>query len=143
MIPGCCKWYHQSCLDWGPELRISSTEEHLATLRATGIELLKSAPGPLPVDLASTASVSSLVDVPNLPEQIYRAAEASITRGTSASGIVGDARRILLARDIIVSAGEATISRVVEWQENYGDEEGSVLDQRKEVWMCPDCSGVI
>ena len=146
MIPGCLFWFHQSCLESRPGSRTASTDLHLAELRSTGLQILNPALDCHPhAKIPPTSSVTSPVDFPNLPEEIYRAAEDSITRGTSNSGIVGDARRILHAREIIASAGDEANNhdRVVEWQEKYGDETADLRDQRKEVWVCMQCQGII
>ena len=75
-----------------------------------------------------------------IPDVMQRAAESSITRGTIDTGIIGDARRILLARDIIESAGETdTLARITEWREKYWREEERGGTIRKEVWVCPVC----
>ena len=72
---------------------------------------------------------------------MIRAAESSITRGTMGTGIVGNARRVLIARDIIASAeGEVdTRLRVADWKEVHDQDQVGSAEMRKEVWICPGC----
>ncbi len=81
---------------------------------------------------------------------MLRAADSSITRGNTGSGIVGNARKVLSARNIISSAvyeprhsNRITEwrdhSRIVDWQEKYGSAVEMSVDARQEVWVCPNC----
>jgi len=78
-----------------------------------------------------------------IPADVQRAAESSIIRGPLESGLVGDGRKVLLARTIIASASDADAQdRLSGWQGEFGDENAKV-EPRREVWLCLGCNGPI
>lgn len=106
----------------------------------------------------SAAVLSALLA--KVPQQIKKAAESHIMRGTTDTGIVGNMRKVLLARDIFRQArdGHAKVvaSEIESWLEHFGEQQDtedpekdeadrSEKDKRADitVWSCPRCRGPI
>ncbi|OCF35986.1 hypothetical protein I316_02481 [Kwoniella heveanensis BCC8398] len=69
--------------------------------------------------------LSALTDTPNLPLSIIRAAQSAVIKGSGETGIVGNARKVLRAREILKkSRGLVDVTKLVEeWLKIWvGDE---------------------
>lgn len=106
------KWFHLTCLEDLPEKHLYGTTA-MTGLAHSGLELLRAQRGrgqtdyltdhADPVDHTGRPASyfsSRPTDDQGVPLILTHAAESSITRGNAASGIVGNARAILEARDL-------------------------------------------
>lgn len=103
----------------------------------------------------SAAVVAGLLA--KIPQQIKQAAESHIMRGTTKTGIVGNMRKVLLARDVFRQARDShadlVTSEIESWLEHFDEDrdgetaeaESSNVDKEAEktAWRCPRCRGPI